>query len=51
MITSIKLTCGSRIADVEEIWLTAFICASLDEFDAGRNYTGDTACTLHITRK
>lgn len=51
LITSIKLTCGSKIADVEEIWLTAFVCASLNDFDADRNYTGDTACTLHITRK
>ena len=51
LITSIKLTCGSRIADVEEIWLTAFVCTSLDDFDAEQNYTGDTACTLHITRK
>ena len=50
LITSIKLTCGRKIADVQEIWLTAFICASLDEFDADRNYTGPTACTLHITR-
>ena len=51
LMTSIKLTCGSKIAEVEDIWLTAFICASLDEFDAERNYTGDVSCTLHITRK
>lgn len=51
LITSIKLTCGSKIADVEEIWLTAFICASLDEFDAERNYLGDTSCTVHIVRE
>ena len=51
LMTSIKLTCGSRIADVDEIWLTAFICTSLNDFDAERNYTGDTSCTLHITRK
>ena len=51
LMTSIKLTCGPKIADVEEIWLTAFICASLDQFDAERNYTGDTSCTLHIVRK
>lgn len=51
LITSIKLTGGRRIRDVREIWLTAFIYASLDEFDANRNYTGPTSCTLHITPK
>lgn len=50
LITSIKLTCGKKIKEVREIWLTAFICGSLDEFDADRNYTGPTSCTLHITR-
>ena len=50
LITSIKLTCGKKIADVDEIWLTAFICTSLNDFDADRNYTGDTSCTLHIVR-
>ena len=50
LITSIKLTCGRKIADVDEIWLTAFVCTSLDDFDADRNYTGDTSCTLHIVR-
>ena len=51
LITSIKLTCGRKIADVDEIWLTAFICTSLDDFDAERNYTGNTSCTLHIIRE
>ena len=50
LITSIKLTCGRKIKEVREIWLTAFICASLDEFDADRNYIGPTSCTLHILR-
>ena len=50
LITSIKLTCGKKIKEVQEIWLTAFICASQDEFDENRNYTGPTSCTLHITR-
>ena len=50
LITSIKLTCGRRIAQVTEIWLTAFIYASPDEFDADRLYTGETSATLHITR-
>lgn len=51
LMTSIKLTCGAKIADVDEIWLTAFICTSLDDFDAERNYTGDTSCTIHIVRE
>ena len=51
LMTSIKLTCGSKIADVDEIWLTAFVCTSLDDFDDERNYTGDTSCTLHIVRE
>ena len=50
LITSIKLTCGRKIKEVSEIWLTAFICTSADEFDADQNYTGPTSCTLHITR-
>ena len=51
LMTSIKLTCGSRIAHVQDIWLTAFICSSLDDFDADRNYIGDVSRTIHITRK
>ena len=51
LITSIKLTAGKQIAHVTDIWLTAFICASLDDFDADRNYTGDTSCTIHILKK
>lgn len=50
LITSIKLTCGKKIKEVQEIWLQAFIYASLDEFDAERNYIGPTSCTLHILR-
>lgn len=50
LITSIKLTCGRKIAQVREIWLSAFIWTSPDEFDGSRNYTGDVSCTLHITR-
>lgn len=51
LITSIKLTAGRQISHVTDIWLTAFICASLDDFDADRNYTGPTSCTIHILRK
>ena len=51
LITSIKLTAGSQIAHVTDIWLTAFICDSLDDFDANRNYIGQTSCTIHILKK
>ena len=51
LITSIKLTAGREISHVTDIWLTAFICASLDDFDAERNYLGDTSCTIHILQK
>ena len=51
LITSIKLTAGKQIDRVTDLWLTAFVCASLDDFDAERNYIGDTSCTIHIVRK
>ena len=51
LMTSIKLTCGSQIARVQDIWLTAYVCSSLDDFDDDRNYIGDTSCTIHILRK
>ena len=51
LMTSIKLTCGSQIKHVQDIWLTAFICSSLDEFDEQRNYTGNVSCTIHILKK
>ena len=50
LITSIKLTAGKQISRVTDIWLTAFVCASLDDFDAERNYIGNTSCTIHIVR-
>ena len=50
LITSIKLTAGRQIGHVTDIWLTAFICASLDDFDAERNYIGETSCTIHILK-
>lgn len=50
LMTSIKLTAGKEIAHVTDIWLTAFICAGLDEFDAERNYTGGTSVTIHILK-
>ena len=51
LITSIKLTAGKQIGHVTDIWLTAFICDSLDDFDANRNYIGQTSCTIHILKK
>lgn len=51
LITSIKLTAGKQIEHVTDIWLSAFICTSLDDFDEDRNYTGDTSCTIHILKK
>ena len=51
LITSIKLTAGAKISHVTDIWLTAFVCASLDDFDADRNYIGDTSCTIHILKQ
>lgn len=51
LITSIKLTAGSQIARVTDIWLEAFVCASLDDFDADRNYIGDTKCVIHILKQ
>ena len=50
LITSIKLTAGKQISHVTDIWLTAYICSSLDDFDADRNYIGDTSCTIHILK-
>ena len=51
LITSIKLTAGKQIEHVTDVWLTAFICTSLDDFDGDRNYIGDTSCTIHILKK
>ena len=51
LMTSIKLTAGSKINDVTDIWLTAFVCSSLDEFDANRNYIGRTSCSIHIVKE
>ena len=51
LITSIKLTAGKEISHVTDIWLSAFICASLDDFDADRNYIGQTSVTIHILKK
>lgn len=49
VITSIKLTSGSKIAEVGDISLTAFIYNSDECFDANGNYIGDVQQTLIIT--
>ncbi len=51
LITSVKLTAGKQISRVTDIWLEAFVCASLDDFDAERNYIGDTSCSIHIVKE
>ena len=51
LITSIKLTCGPKIDEVEEIRLTTFVCTSLEDFDADRNYIGSVSRTVVIQRK
>ena len=51
LITSIKLTAGKQIDRVTDIWLQAFVCASLDDFDEDRNYIGNTSCTIHIVKE
>lgn len=49
VITSIKLTSGSKIAEVGDICLTAFIYNGEACFDASGNYIGDVLQTILIT--
>ena len=51
VITALPLTAGKEIGHVTDIWLSAFICTSLEDFDEDRNYIGNTACTIHILKK
>jgi hypothetical protein len=48
IITSIKLTSGSKIAQVGDITLTAFIYNGDDCFDADGNYIGLVSETIVI---
>lgn len=50
IISSIKLTSGSRIAEVGDITLTAFIYNGEDNFDEGGNYIGLIFETITITQ-
>lgn len=49
MITSIKLTSGSRIGEVGDIFLTAFLYTGEDCFDEEGNYIGTVQQTVKIT--
>lgn len=49
IISSIKLTSGSKIAEVGEIRLTAFIYTGEECFDADGMYIGDVSTTVVIT--
>ena len=48
VISSIKLTAGSKIAQVGDILLTAFIYQGEDCFDADGQYLGDVMYTVEI---
>ena len=49
VISSIKLTSGSKIAQVEDIRLTAFIYNDPRQIESGV-YTGDVSTTILITK-
>ena len=49
VISSIKLTAGSKIAQVGDILLTAFLYTGEDCFDAEGNYIGAVSATILIT--
>lgn len=51
LITSIKLTCGDRIEQVQEIHLGVFLYDSEAFFDAQGNYTGPWYNEIAIRRK
>lgn len=48
IISSIKLTSGSKIAEVGDIILTAFIYDGADNFDANGDYIGEVLQTIVI---
>lgn len=50
VISSIKLTSGSKIAEVGDITLTAFIYNGEDCFDENGEYIGQVSCTITITQ-
>ena len=48
IISSIKLTSGSKIAEVGDIILTAFIYDGADNFDADGEYIGEVLQSIVI---
>lgn len=51
LITSIKITCGEKIEQVQEMWLGTFLYDSPDKFDANGKYIGSWKSEIHIRRK
>ena len=51
MITSIKLTAGAKIDQVEDIQLTAFLYRDADDFNSAGRYAGGNFWTIGIHRK
>ncbi len=51
LITSIKITCGDKIEQVQEMWLGTFLYDSQDKFDANGKYIGSWKSESHIRRK
>ena len=51
LITSIKITCGDRIGQVEEMWLGAFLYDSEERFDETGRYIGPWYSEIPIRRK
>ena len=51
MITSIKLTAGKKIDQVEDIQLTAFLYRGEEDSNAAGRYAGQNFSTIGIHRK
>lgn len=51
LITSVKLTCGDKIDQVQDIRLGVFLYDSPDQFDAEGNYTGSWHSEISIRRR
>jgi len=51
LITSIKITCGDKIDQVQDMHLGVFLYETQDQFDAAGNYTGAWYSEIEISRK
>lgn len=51
LMTSIKITCGDKIEQVQEMQLGVFLYDSQDQFDANGNYIGSWKSEIDIRRK